>query len=52
MLAKTLSIRITMDGIFGAMTRAAVIDFQRRHDLTADGRAGPSTLAKLREVTS
>jgi hypothetical protein len=53
MLAKTLSIQISRDGIFGAMTRAAVIDFQRRHDLTADGRAGPCiTLAKLREVTS
>jgi hypothetical protein len=52
MLAKALSIRLTADGIFGAMTRAAVIDFQTRHGLTADGRAGPRTLAKLREVTS
>ena len=52
MLAKALSIQIHPDGIFGALTRAAVIDFQSRHGLRTDGVAGPVTIAKLRDVTT
>ena len=35
------------DGIFGVLTREAVIDFQRRNGLLADGIVGPATLMKL-----
>ena len=37
----------TADGIFGAKTRSAIIQFQKDSGLTADGIAGPKTLAKL-----
>jgi len=35
------------DGDFGAATKAAVIEFQKNNGLTADGKAGTSTLNKL-----
>lgn len=35
------------DGMFGKLTREAVITFQKEHGLTADGVVGPATLAKL-----
>lgn len=35
------------DGIFGAGTHKAVVDFQKNNGLTADGIAGPKTLALL-----
>lgn len=35
------------DGVFGYGTEAAVISFQSKFGLTADGVAGPKTLAKL-----
>lgn len=35
------------DGIFGAMTKEAVIEFQEKHGLKADGIVGPATLALL-----
>ncbi len=35
------------DGVYGAKTRDAVKLFQRRNGLTADGRVGPATAAKL-----
>ena len=35
------------DGIFGNITRDAIIAFQREHNLTADGIVGPATLALL-----
>jgi len=34
------------DGIFGPLTAAATIAFQRRNGLTADGIAGPATLGR------
>lgn len=33
-----------VDGIYGSRTRAAVISFQKKNGLTADGIAGPATL--------
>lgn len=37
----------TADGIYGEKTRQAVIRFQKKYGLTADGVVGPSTAAKL-----
>src|SRR3954470_10173860 len=36
-----------VDGLFGSRTRAAVIAFQTRHHLTADGTVGPHTRRRL-----
>ena len=36
-----------VDGVFGAKTRAAVISFQRKNGLTADGVVGSKTFAAL-----
>ena len=37
----------SVDGVFGAKTTAAVKLFQQRNGLTADGIAGPATLAAM-----
>ena len=37
----------TVDGIYGSSTKNAVAYFQRKNGLTADGVAGPATLAKI-----
>lgn len=37
----------TVDGIFGAKTKAAVVAFQKNCGITADGIAGPTTLLYL-----
>ena len=37
----------TADGIYGEQTRQAVIKFQKKYGLTADGMVGPATAAKL-----
>jgi len=39
-----------MDDLFGYGTEAAVLDFQRKHGLKADGYAGPKTLAAIRDA--
>jgi Putative peptidoglycan binding domain len=39
-----------IDGIFGRVTKQAVIAFQRTQQLLADGMVGERTLAKFREV--
>ncbi len=36
-----------VDGIFGSKTKAAVVYFQKKNGLTADGIAGPKTLAAM-----
>lgn len=48
MLSEVLRISINPDGIFGSVTRASVVDFQRRNGLAADGVVGMKTLAALR----
>lgn len=37
----------SVDGIYGTKTKNAVISFQKKNKLTADGIAGPSTLAAM-----
>lgn len=41
------ALHLTVDGIFGNGTKAAVIVFQIKHGLTADGLVGANTWAKL-----
>lgn len=36
-----------VDGIYGSATKKAVVYFQKKNGLTADGVAGPATLAKI-----
>lgn len=36
------------DGVFGAMTKAAIMEFQKAHGLSVDGTVGSQTLAALR----
>jgi len=38
---------VATDGVFGSNTRDAVIAYQKKHGLAADGVAGPATSAKL-----
>lgn len=37
----------TVDGVYGSKTRSAVIKFQKKHGLTADGIAGKKTLEAI-----
>lgn len=40
------------DGIYGQLTRKAIIDFQKNAGLAADGLAGTATIKALREATN
>lgn len=40
-------LRAEPDGVFGPLTRDAVLEFQRREGLAADGIIGPATWARL-----
>lgn len=40
-----------VDGVFGADTQRAVLEFQRNRHLAEDGRAGPEVITELRLVT-
>ncbi|HJS71569.1 MAG TPA: peptidoglycan-binding protein [Acidimicrobiia bacterium] len=40
-----------VDGTFGPVTEAAVIDFQHNRDLAEDGRVGPEVVTELHLVT-
>jgi peptidoglycan hydrolase-like protein with peptidoglycan-binding domain len=44
---KNLNYSVSADGVFGALTQSAVIAFQSKNNLTADGVAGAKTLEKL-----
>lgn len=41
---------LVVDGDFGKLTRSATIAFQQKHKLKVDGRIGPQTWSKLREI--
>lgn len=41
------SLHLVPDGIFGAITLEAVIDFQKNNGLVPDGIVGPATITKL-----
>ena len=43
---------LTPDGKFGRLTRIAVLDFQGRNHLPADGNVGPVTANALLDQTS
>jgi len=45
-----MALGIAADGHFGAGTKAAVEEFQRKHGLTVDGIAGPQTLTAILET--
>jgi peptidoglycan hydrolase-like protein with peptidoglycan-binding domain/ribosomal protein L6P/L9E len=47
-----LGYKLTVDGIFGNHTAAAVRDFQKANSLAVDGIAGQMTFAKLAEKTT
>jgi len=44
---KALGYSVSADGVYGVITKTAVIAFQRKNSLTADGVAGTKTLTKL-----
>jgi hypothetical protein len=46
-LNETLALDLVADGIFGPATRAAVVEYQRRHGLGPDGIVGRMTMRAL-----
>ncbi|WP_165975245.1 peptidoglycan-binding protein [Actinomadura rubrisoli] len=42
-----LGYELDIDGAYGPHTRAAVVDFQKKSKITADGEVGPDTWGKL-----
>lgn len=49
-LLNAKGVKVSVDGIFGASTQNAVIQFQRSNSLIADGIVGAKTWAALRKV--
>lgn len=47
-LLNAKGINITVDGVFGSATRAAVVQFQQQSGLAVDGIVGPKTWQALR----
>jgi len=47
MALNSLRAGLLEDGIYGPITRRAVLNFQRAHGLHPDGKAGPATLDRL-----
>lgn len=41
---------VEADGVYGAATEEQVRSFQDSYSLDADGKAGPNTLAKIKEL--
>lgn len=52
MLNKVGSYGLSIDNDFGPATTKAVIDFQKKNNLEADGIVGTQTLNKLKELTT
>jgi peptidoglycan hydrolase-like protein with peptidoglycan-binding domain len=49
-LLNAKGINIAIDGIFGGVTRAAVVQFQKQSGIATDGIVGPQTWQALRQV--
>jgi len=49
-LNRVMSSGLAVDGIYGPLTRAAVMTFQRREGLVVDGIVGPITTAALQRM--
>jgi hypothetical protein len=49
-LNKLLQAHLVVDGVYGPQTKQAVIKFQQKHGLQADGVAGPITKGKIKEL--
>lgn len=49
-LNQTMKSRLKIDGVFGRLTKAAVLSFQKKHKLAQDGIVGPKTKAALKKA--
>lgn len=49
-LNQTMKSRLKIDGVFGRLTKAAVLSFQKRMKLTQDGIVGAKTRAALKKA--
>ena len=49
-LKASVAPEMVVDGTFYTKTRTAVIEFQKKYGLVADGMVGPATRAKMKEI--
>ena len=49
-LKASVAPEMAVDGMFYTKTRSAVVEFQKKYGLVADGMVGPATRAKMKEV--